>query len=568
MSKEAIGKMNAKIGSSEYWSRVNHNTMLGGLMGAKTNYQTTLRALGAKAAEAIEEIYADLSTLGSRIRFLDSSNRKALAKQVEGLYDVCKMSGVTVWHSSECVQGLNLSMMSPWTRNFRDERGIEKAIAIINKSRYSGSEAVNLLKEARKWSIAFACGSDRAKRAFLEAVIQGNNSSSFLQDVIDEYQGLDRSQRYEGKCGHTVGSRTYMTHMEWQVFGMTLPSLICASSGNPDYERLLRDALRSVADQLERDLDNAIRENDYITDQTADSLKAVVSELDHCGVSTGSLNSKIEKLAWFVGGDPSKIKDLQKALNDLGVGQHLKEDGVYGPKTETAVDRVINEISSFLTDKKKVGALSTTIDAAVAVAGDLIDCQGIVQALYNGLEAGRDLLQCMAWKWIAVDWFLPQKDCKVAALLLEHSLEKAPSNLHFSQSHWVTEKVMRSNGFKKKFAELERSIQKNPDVYAVNGRLDMNFQESRDTDLYYGIGKCTILYNCIRHAASVHVKFFIEDRYDFDHIRTIRGDVERFIIIDPDVGPLANDFGLISQADGVISNYHIFITFEKTIDLN
>ena len=34
MSKEAVGQMNAKIGSSEYWSRVNHNTMLGGLMGA------------------------------------------------------------------------------------------------------------------------------------------------------------------------------------------------------------------------------------------------------------------------------------------------------------------------------------------------------------------------------------------------------------------------------------------------------------------------------------------------------------------------------------------------------
>lgn len=567
MSKEAVGQMNSKIGSSEYWYRVNHNTMLGGLMGAKTNYQATLRELGSRASRAIEEIYGDLSSLGSQIRFLDAHDRNALAKQVEGLYDVCKMSGVTVWHNSECVQGLNLSVMSPWTRNFRDERGIEKAIAIIDKSRYSRTEALKLLCEAAKWGVAFACGSDRAKRAFLEAVAQGNNDR-FLQDVVDEYQGLDRHRRYEGKCGHAVGSRIYMTHMERQVFGGELPSLICAASGNPDYEKLLRDALRSVAAQLERDVDNAIRGGDYITDETAAKLKLVVSELGCCGVSTGSLNNKIEKLAWFQGGDPTKIKELQKALNALGAGRHLEEDGVYGEKTELAVDRAIREISSFLSDARKVAALATTIDALVAVATRLSGCQRQVRAAYAAIEKGRDILQRMLWKHIAVDRFLPQKECPVAALLLEHSLEKTPSNLHFSQSHWVTEKVIQSNGFKKKFAELERNIQKNPDVYAVNGRLDMNFQESRDTDLYYGIGKCTIKYTCIRHLSSVNIKFFIEDRYDFDHIRTIRGDVERFIVIDPDIGPIANDAGLISQADGVISNYHIFITFEKTIDLN
>ena len=86
--------------------------------------------------------------------------------------------------------------------------------------------------------------------------------------------------------------------------------------------------------------------------------------------------------------------------------------------------------------------------------------------------------------------------------------------------------------------------------------------------MYYGIGKCNLKYTCTRHLASVSVKFFIEDRYDFDHIRTISGDVEQFIVIDRDIGPLANDAGLISQADGVISNYHIFITFEKIIELN
>ena len=132
-----------------------------------------------------------------------------------------------------------------------------------------------------------------------------------------------------------------MEHMETQVFGT-----VVSAFGNPDYARFLRDALRSVADQLERDLDNAIRENDYITDQTAAKLKAVVSELDHCGVSTGALNSKIEKLAWFVGGDPAKIRRLQKELNALGCGDRLTEDGVYGPKTQTAWLQFIRELEN------------------------------------------------------------------------------------------------------------------------------------------------------------------------------------------------------------------------------
>ena len=203
MTKEATGQMGTIIGSDTYWSRVNHTTMFGGLMGSKTSYQATLRQLGTKAATVIEEIYEDLSNLGRQIRYLSSSDRNALAKQVEGLYDICKVDGISARHNSECVQGLNLSIMSPWTQKFRNEREIKRAIDIINKSQYSRTEALKLLCEAAKWGVAFACGSDRAKRAFIEAAAQGNNDS-FLQDVVDEYQGLDRRQTEIGGSG--VGS--------------------------------------------------------------------------------------------------------------------------------------------------------------------------------------------------------------------------------------------------------------------------------------------------------------------------------------------------------------------------
>ena len=453
-------------------------------------------------------------------------------------------------------------MMSPWTRNFRDERGIERAIAIINKSRFSGSEAVDLLKDAAKWSIDSAAGRDTKKREFLESVAQGSISSRFLEDVAEEYQNQSSRQSYEGKCGHAVGSRSYMGHMETQVFGA-----VVSGFGNPDYERFLRDALRSVADQLERDLDNAIRENDYITDQTADSLKAVVSELDHCGVSTGALNSKIEKLAWFVGGDPAQIKELQKALNDLGVGPHLEEDGIYGEQTKAAGDKLIDDMSEILTDPNKVRSLSKCIDLYLLVKDLSNASRTQYWALRQALKVAMPVFERTIWK-LGAEYFLRRmKGYDVAALLLEHSLNKSPSNLYFYQSHWVTQNIMESNGFQKEFSTLKQRIQKDPEIYAVDGSVDIDFQ-GKDTDLYYGIGKCKLKYFCTRYPSSVQIEFTIDDKYDFDRIRTIRGDMESFLAFEFELGNLANDAGLVSQADGVISVYRIIVSFEKTIELN
>ncbi len=157
-----------------------------------------LQRLGSQANDAIEEVYEDLSELGSKIRYLPSSDRNALAKQVEELYDICRMSGVHARHSSECIHGLNLSIMSPWVSAFRDERGIEKAIDIIKQSRYSGNEAVSLLNEAARWGITSAAERDPKKRAFLEAV------SQIQEDCMLEFEKTLRDKGFS--VGPPVGS--------------------------------------------------------------------------------------------------------------------------------------------------------------------------------------------------------------------------------------------------------------------------------------------------------------------------------------------------------------------------
>ena len=76
---------------------------------SETNYHETLREVGNRAGTAVEEIYDDLQEHINVIRNISSDRRSALAKQVQSLYDVCRMSGSFCSHSSDCIGILNLS---------------------------------------------------------------------------------------------------------------------------------------------------------------------------------------------------------------------------------------------------------------------------------------------------------------------------------------------------------------------------------------------------------------------------------------------------------------------------
>ncbi len=563
MSKQATGEGGVILGSSAYWERVNRSTIFGKLMqnAAATNYQKTLRDTASRAAAAVEEVYTDLQKNADILPDMPVENRNALAKQMRGLYDVCRMCGVSCSHGLDCVTILNRAAFRGFTGASTDARAVQSAVAKIrNSPQFFQSEAVDIVRRAVNYGVSSAVGSSAQKAAFLKDVMQGRDTE-FLKAVLAAYSGGGQSAQMQSAAS-AIGGRDYRSRIESKVF---LQTLTLAQGDN--YERMLTDALRSIAVQLERDLTQNVREHNYINADTARILRAALAELRACGVSIGASERKIEHLDWFVGGDAGKIRRLQAALNETGMVRRIAEDGVYGEETENAVDYVLGHIADFMSDPQKIRELEKTIEAAHAAMDPICFPPGIMSKLNSAMKESLRDIQRAVWK-LGAEYYLRPRGCDVAAMLLEHAMESAPSNFYFTQNHWVTQKVMNSKGFKKAYAELEKKIKEDPDVYAVPGKLHMDFQESGDTDLYYGIGKCTFYYTCLKNHSSIRIKFSMKDPYNFEEIRLISGGGTFGIKFHFDgLGNWANDAGLFSQANAVLSPFLTYISFEKNIHI-
>lgn len=164
-----------------------------------------------------------------------------------------------------------------------------------------------------------------------------------MRQVLEVYQEEADTTVPTGFNGAALGSDDYIQRIEHDVFLDDLPTTYSARFGAPSYAALLRDSLFEIAHTLEEDLYRNNRENNYITDETASILKKVGRDLSNCGVSI-SIDSAVDELAWFVGGDSEKIRKLQSKLNEMHIGEHLKEDGVYGVKTLYAWENFLNRL--------------------------------------------------------------------------------------------------------------------------------------------------------------------------------------------------------------------------------
>lgn len=253
------------------------------------------------------------------------------------------MVGILNRHSQECQRILELRDLSTSIDPFM-EMALQTAHQKIRKcTDFLPRECVDLTKEAATWGISSAAGKDQKKLAFLTDISQGKDES-FLKLVASTYENSGPIREVWGACGYAIGSSGYLNHIERIVFPQSLSRAYGATSGLPDYAGALRSGLHSIADQLQADLEQNTRDNNYITDNTEKRLTEAVSDLSRCGVPTFSFYHKIKGLAWYVGGDAANIQQLQRELKQLGFGTQITEDGVYGERTEAARADFINEL--------------------------------------------------------------------------------------------------------------------------------------------------------------------------------------------------------------------------------
>lgn len=160
------------------------------------------------------------------------------------------------------------------------------------------------------------------------------------------------SRELVGSNREIVGSAAYFEKLHNTHFSGTL-----RCSRSEDFARsmeslaenrfchLFKPNLEQLVRELERDLEQGLRDNDYVRDENADGLRTALKQLERCGIQCYSLESTVDDLAWFVGGDEDKIRRLQCKLNELKIGGHLTEDGIYGKKTDTVRSALLDELA-------------------------------------------------------------------------------------------------------------------------------------------------------------------------------------------------------------------------------
>lgn len=160
------------------------------------------------------------------------------------------------------------------------------------------------------------------------------------------------SRELVGSNREIVGSAAYFEKLHNTHFSGTL-----RCSRSEDFARsmeslaenrfchLFKPNLEQLVRELERDLEQGLRDNDYSRDENADGLRTALKQLERCGIQCYSLESTVDDLAWFVGGDEDKIRRLQCKLNELKIGGHLTEDGIYGKKTDTVRSALLDELA-------------------------------------------------------------------------------------------------------------------------------------------------------------------------------------------------------------------------------
>lgn len=343
MSRELIGSNGEIVGSTRYFERLNGENFLGKQMrwGQSTDYYECIQEIVSRTQGAIQEIYEDLRSNIGIIRYIPQDNRENLIKVLLGLCDMCGIISANSGRSSDCISILSLSDSGTRPQSNASDHEIEEAAKAVEDSDIlTRSDRMDIIRKAMDWGES-AVNGNLEEKIFLRAASQARGRE-FLGDIWLKLLYSNNPGQFTGHCGRVLCTQEYIDHIEKHIFQMDIPNYYERQNGDRAYGQLLFSSLEGIEKAIARDLERGIRENDYIQDENAEKLKKALNSLERCGVRCYTLVEKVSQLSWFVGGDPAKIRKLQASLNEMHIGQHLTEDGVYGAKTLQAWENFLN----------------------------------------------------------------------------------------------------------------------------------------------------------------------------------------------------------------------------------
>lgn len=323
--------------NQEYW--------IGSLIdsGHETAYYDCLRKLADNIRSTADEVYEDLKKQIGVIRYLPREHRENLTKVLLGLHDLCRITSSSDGRCDNCVSILSLSDYDTRPKSGASDSEIEDAAKLVRDGNYmSRRDRMDTVCKAMDWGESSADGN--LERVLFLRVLTKGKSREFLGDVWLRLLYGDDERQFTGRCGRVICSEEYIDHIEQHLFGRDIPNYYGGRSGDRAYGKLISNSLESIKNQIQRDLEQGARDNDYIRDENAERLKDAIKDLERCGVWCYSLEDEVIKLAWFVGGDPDKIRKLQQKLNELGISDRLTEDGVYGKKTNASMGKLMDAL--------------------------------------------------------------------------------------------------------------------------------------------------------------------------------------------------------------------------------
>lgn len=351
MSRELIGDCGYVVGERGYFERINKESGLSDIIHFSPSYQyyDGIRDFCDDISSVISDVYSDTKNNSKVMSFIDERDRQETINIVEGLNEICKMWSRSSSDADRAVSILSLSSSETRLKSGYRISEIEKGVKKVKSGSYSGvsgSEKIRLIEKAISSSVIKAADGDSNKLAFLLDVEQGRGDN-FLSDVLKKYEYDENPRGYTGRSGKVMCSREYNSNILSEAFGNA--SLGSSSYGySKRYASILEKQLDYIFKEIEDDINKGIRNRDYILDSNGETLNAAIDQLEKIGLSCYGLKSKVGVLMWFVGGNSRDILNLQRNLNKLGFrgeGSSLKEDGVFGQRTSSALEQFLENLT-------------------------------------------------------------------------------------------------------------------------------------------------------------------------------------------------------------------------------